>query len=109
MKQHPTLLALTLCIGLCVSWATPSAGAEQPSAFEPTDSLLQRYAQADRDEKPALGRKLIDIFDSSDAFLDDKPQLSARLPEDSIDLVVYYAANRFYVINAYYTEALSYN
>lgn len=109
MKQHPTLLALTLCIGLCVSWATPSAGAEQPSAFEPTDSLLQRYAQADRDEKPALGRKLIDIFDSSDAFLDDKPQLQTRMPEDSIDLVVYYAANRFYVINAYYTEALSYN
>ena len=73
------------------------------------DSLLTLYNQAAPSEKINYGRELIDLYTQSEAFLDDAPVLTPQMRPDSVDLMVYYATDRFYLINAYYTEALDYN
>ena len=95
-------IILFLCLSI-TSWA------DKPAELHIVDSLLGAYLQAGRSQKLVTGRQLMDIYTRADAFLDEAPMLKAEMPEDSMDLAMYYATERFYVINAYYSEALTFN
>ena len=103
---HEALLSAVAVMALfCVTASYAGESAE----LNAVDSLLNVYAQSDRGGKVSIGRRLISIYKQSDAFLDEAPTIGATMPADSLDLVVYYATDRFYVVNAYYAEALDYN
>lgn len=89
--------------------AATEARAEGGNELHLVDSLLNAYEQGSHTQKTDVGRQLIELYERYDAFLDGAPQLAATMPEDSVNLLVYYATDRFYVINAYYKEALDYN
>ena len=102
-------LYIFLFIALAMAAALPAtAKAETAKELQAVDSLLNIYEQSPRAKKAEVGRQLIEIYTHYDAFLDEAPKLSAT-PEDSLNLLLYYATNRFYIINAYFKEALHYN
>ena len=107
LHHHP-LLRCTASVFLFLGLLTP-VWADKPAELHVVDSLLNAYHQVGRSQKLATGRQLIGIYKRADAFLDDAPTLKDEMREDSMDLIVYYATERFYVINAFYSEALTYN
>lgn len=105
---HP-LWRLAAIIVLCLAPLAALANEEGEKELQLVDSLLTRYESASRQERLRTTQQLIDLYATSNAFLEDKPTLRADMPDDSLDLTLYYATERFYLINAYYTEALEYN
>lgn len=85
------------------------AQADEADELQTVDSLLTVFEQADKSQKVGVGRRLIDIYATANAFLEEQPVLRADIPDDSLRLLIHYATERFYLINAYYTEALQYN
>ena len=106
-KNYLGLLRVIVAVAalLCM----PALRAGEPAELIVVDSLLKVYEQSDKSGKVSVGRRLIDLYDKSNAFLEDTPTVSSDMPDDSLDLMLYYATARFYLINAYYTEALEYN
>lgn len=110
LMTHKSRFHRLLFIALAIAAALPATvKAEATRELQAVDSLLNIYAQSPHAKKAEIGRQLIEIYTHYDAFLDEAPKLSATMPEDSLDLLIYYATDRFYVINAYYKEALDYN
>ena len=110
LMTHKSRFHRLLFIALAIAAALPATvKAEATLELNAVDSLLNTYAQSPRAKKAEIGRQLIEIYTHYDAFLDEAPKLSATMAEDSLDLLVYFATDRFYVINAYYKEALDYN
>ena len=110
LMTHKSRFHRLLFIALAIAAILPATVmAESTLELNAVDSLLNTYAQSPHAKKAEIGRQLIEIYTHYDAFLDEAPKLSATMAEDSLDLLIYYATDRFYVINAYYKEALDYN
>ena len=78
---------------------------------ETVDSLLEVY-QDSHNNKEVLARQIVDICLEGD-MLTEEPLLqsleaSPTMAADSIDLMVYYAAVRYYYNSAYFKEGLGY-
>ena len=108
-KQNMSIRFLFITLSLLLAIQSQAAGTEAPGQLHSVDSLLSIYEKSKAKTKTDVGRQLIGIYTQYDAFLNDAPTLDAAMPADSLDMLVYYATDRFYVINAYYTEALAYN
>lgn len=93
-----------LIIAVTVAPISSSAG-----TLENVDSLLKRYDKSHAKERIALGKQLLNIYEKGDALLFSMPEPDSRMPKDSVDLMVWFGANRFYTSNALFSEALTYN
>ncbi|MBQ8127879.1 MAG: response regulator [Prevotella sp.] len=86
--------------------AVAGRAADNPVAT--VDSLLALYDAADRGQKAELARRLVSLCIEGDEVVDSLPLPPASAPADSVDLRVWFAADRFYYNTAYFDRALSY-
>ncbi len=100
---------LWVCLLACLmAFASPAIGQAHPVSPSEVDSLLEAYGKADQPLRTAMARKLIDRCMADDPLTRDrKPNLNERTSHDSIDLAVWYAAERYYFNHAYFAEAIA--
>lgn len=95
---------MLLCL---LTVACPAFGLAKALSPSEVDSLLKAYEQADEVLRTDIGRKLIDRCMADDPLTSgSQPMLNERTPRDSADLVVWFAAERYYFNHSYFTEAI---
>ena len=72
------------------------------------DSLLTAYEKSDVHQRTAIARDVIAMSQEQDDLADSPLTLSDGMPRDSVDLLVWFAAERFYYCNSYFEESLTY-
>lgn len=85
-----------------------SLSANAASSLQTVDSLLNSYQQMSGPNKFTLGQHIIDLCLDGDQLTDHPLRIMINLPTDSADLLVYYAAERFYYNHSYFAECLDY-
>ena len=73
------------------------------------DSLLKLYDKSQLMQRKVVGRMLLEIYDQSEILFYPSPTLSSSTPKDTVDLQVWFGAERYYTTNAYFDKALEYN
>ena len=91
---------------LCCMAALMSRAANNPVAE--VDSLLALYASAGQQQRAVLARQIVPLCIAGDEVVDGLPLPADTAPADSLDLRVWFAADRFYYNTAYFDRALDY-
>ncbi|MBQ7510851.1 MAG: hypothetical protein IJT53_08120 [Prevotella sp.] len=89
---------------LLVACSQPATAAVQP---ETVDSLLKVY-HTTNNNKNVVARHILDVCLEGDLLTEKPLRITPGMAADSIDLLVYYAAVRYYYNNAYFKEGLDY-
>ena len=76
--------------------------------LQAVDSLLQAFHQAPNSQRYVVGQEIVDICLAEDILSEQPIRLSASQPSDSVDFLVFLAAERFYYNHAYFAESLDY-
>lgn len=90
------LLLLTAC-------SLPATATVRP---ETVDSLLKAYTDTPNHQQ--IARQILDCCLEGDLLTEKPLRITSGMAADSIDLMVYYAAVRYYYNNAYFKEGLEY-
>ena len=100
-------LACKLLLGLCMLVTPCRVMADEPQLAK-VDSLLKVFDESSRQQRFALATQLIECCRIDDP-LSDEQQLSIdkSMPQDSIDLKVWFAAERYYYLHSYFNEAIA--
>jgi DNA-binding response OmpR family regulator/tetratricopeptide (TPR) repeat protein len=122
MKKRILLFALLSLVGLLVSpriqaqsAAKATVGKEAGATPEEmVDSLLAIYLKAAKSQRPVLARKIVDVCLADDQLteplrqrLGDGPASSlGSLPKDTVNFLVHFAADRFYISCGRFEDAL---
>lgn len=101
MKKFSLFSFLVLLISL-------SSSAITGTSLQTVDSLLSDYHQTSGHNKYALGQRIIDLCIDGDKLTDHSLHINNNQPTDSADLLVYFAAERFYYNHTYFAECLEY-
>ena len=78
------------------------------TSLQTVDSLLNSYHQASNPHKYVLGQRIIDLCLDGDKLTDHPLHINRSLPADSANLLIYFAAERFYYNHTYFAECLEY-
>ena len=70
------------------------------------DSLLKIYDQAEEPQRGTLARQLVEGCLADDPLSNEQLKVDDNLPLDSINLSVWYAAERYYFNHSYFAEAI---
>ena len=70
------------------------------------DSLLAVYEKGDVRQRMAVAREVVAMSQEQDELMAKPLTLSDGMPADSLNFIVYYAAERFYYLNSYFKESL---
>ena len=100
-------LLLFLLTAFCVSGMAQAAYTSDISK-EDIDSLLAVYEKMPGRKKQTLAPEIIQKCLANDEIVNTLPAVKPGMPADSIDLLVWFAADRFYYNNSYFSEALTY-
>jgi len=92
---------LTILVFWCLS-------AEAATSLQTIDSLLTAYLRAPAEQKYVLGPQILDICLDDDVLADRQMHIDGSTPADSADLLVFFAAERFYYIHAYFQESVDF-
>ena len=122
MKKRILLFALLSLVGLLVSPSMQAQSAAKATVGkdaeatpeEMVDSLLAIYPKAAKSQRPVLARKIVDVCLADDQLteplrqrLGDGPASSlGSLPKDTVDFLVHFAADRFYISCGRFEDAL---
>lgn len=87
---------------------TASLAAGAADGISRLNSLLSVYQQADGQQRLDAGRAVISLQAGQDELVSQPLSLSERMPSDSVDFLVWFAAERFYFVNSYFEECLAY-
>lgn len=114
MKKRILLFAVLSLVGLFVSPSIQAQSAAKATVGkeagatpeEMVDSLLAIYPKAAKSQRPVLARKIVEVCLAGDQLteplrrrLGDGPASSlGSLPKDTVDFLVHFAADRFYII-----------
>ncbi len=99
MTKRIYLLWMLLAVCLCGRADTLSA----------VDSLLTLYGQSKGKARMEKGEELLKIYADYPVFFHESPTITSAMSDSEVDLIVWYATDRFYTVVAYYAEALEYN
>lgn len=124
MKKRILLFALLSLVGLFVSLSMQAQSAAKATVGkeaeatpeEMVDSLLAIYPKAAKSQRPVLARKIVDVCLADDQLteplrqrLGDGPASSlGSLPKDTVNFLVHFAADRFYISCGRFEDALCY-
>ncbi len=101
MKQ----ILIPILLSLLVSPAVMAADELQPAEL---DSLLAVYEKARGAQRTELARQLTASCLADDPLADvRRPDIGVATPRDTTDLLVWYAAERYYVSHSYFAEAIA--
>lgn len=122
MKKRILLFALLSLVGLLVSPSMQAQSAAKATVGkdaeatpeEMVDSLLAIYPKAAKSQRPVLARKIVDVCLADDQLteplrqrLGDSPASSlGSLPKDTVNFLVHFAADRFYISCGRFDDAL---
>ena len=122
MKKRILLFALLSLVGLFVSLSMQAQSAAKATVGkdaeatpeEMVDSLLAIYPKAAKSQRPVLARKIVDVCLADDQLteplrqrLGDGPASSlGSLPMDTVNFLVHFAADRFYISCGRFEDAL---
>ena len=122
MKKRILLFALLSLVGLFVSLSMQAQSAAKATVGkdaeatpeEMVDSLLAIYPKAAKSQRPVLARKIVDVCLADDQLteplrqrLGDGPASSlGSLPKDTVNFLVHFAADRFYISCGRFEDAL---
>lgn len=122
MKKRILLFALLSLVGLLVSPSMQAQSAAKATVGkdaeatpeEMVDSLLAIYPKAAKSQRPVLARKIVDVCLADDQLteplrqrLGDGPASSlGSLPKDTVNFLVHFAADRFYISCGRFDDAL---
>ena len=122
MKKRILLFALLSLVGLFVSPSMQAQSAAKATVGkdaeatpeEMVDSLLAIYPKAAKSQRPVLARKIVDVCLADDQLteplrqrLGDGPASSlGSLPKDTVNFLVHFAADRFYISCGRFEDAL---
>ena len=95
------LWALGLLFAACL---TTSAADD----IDRLDSLLAAYDNAGGQKRLALGRDIIALSTQQEELVSTPLSIGDTMPRDSVDFIVWFAAERFYYANSYFEESLDY-
>ena len=100
-------LACKLLLGLCMLVTPYRVMADEPQLAK-VDSLLKVFDESSRQHRFDVATQLIECCRIDDP-LSDEQQLSIdkSMPQDSIDLKVWFAAERYYYLHSYFNEAIA--
>lgn len=85
-------------------WCLPVGGA---TPLLTVDSLLNDYLRAP-EQYYQLGQHIVDLCLGDDPLNDRQLRIDNSLPEDSANLLVFFAAERYYFIHSYFDKSLEY-
>lgn len=124
MKKRILLFAVLSLVGLFVSLSMQAQSAAKATVGkdaeatpeEMVDSLLAIYPKAAKSQRPVLARKIVDVCLADDQLteplrqrLGDGPASSlGSLPKDTVNFLVHFAADRFYISCGRFEDALRY-
>ena len=122
MKKRILLFALLSLVGLFVSPSIQAQSAAKATVGkdaeatpeEMVDSLLAIYPKAAKSQRPVLARKIVDVCLADDQLteplrqrLGNGPASSlGSLPKDTVNFLVHFAADRFYISCGRFDDAL---
>ena len=122
MKKRILLFALLSLVGLLVSLSMQAQSAAKATVGmeagatpeEMVDSLLAIYPKAAKSQRPVLARKIVDVCLADDQLteplrqrLGNGPASSlGSLPKDTVNFLVHFAADRFYISCGRFDDAL---
>jgi len=122
MKKRILLFAVLSLVGLFVSLSMQAQSAAKATVGkdaeatpeEMVDSLLAIYPKAAKSPRPVLARKIVDVCLVDDQLteplrqrLGDGPASSlGSLPKDTVNFLVHFAADRFYISCGRFEDAL---
>ena len=122
MKKRILLFAVLSLVGLFVSLSMQAQSAAKATVGkdaeatpeEMVDSLLAIYPKASKSQRPVLARKIVDVCLADDQLteplrqrLGDGPASSlGSLPKDTVNFLVHFAADRFYISCGRFEDAL---
>lgn len=122
MKKRILLFAVLSLVGLFVSPSIQAQSAAKATVGkeagatpeEMVDSLLAIYPKAAKSQRPVLARKIVEVCLAGDQLteplrrrLGDGPASSlGSLPKDTVDFLVHFAADRFYISCGRFEDAL---
>ena len=122
MKKRILLFALLSLVGLLVSPSMQAQSAAKATVGieagatpeEMVDSLLAIYPKAAKSQRPVLARKIVDVCLADDQLteplrqrLGNGPASSlGSLPKDTVNFLVHFAADRFYISCGRFDDAL---
>ena len=122
MKKRILLFALLSLVGLLVSPSIQAQSAAKATVGkeagatpeEMVDSLLAIYPKASKSQRPVLARKIVEVCLADDQLteplrqrLGDGPASSlGSLPKDTVNFLVHFAADRFYISCGRFDDAL---
>ena len=122
MKKRILLFAVLSLVGLFVSLSMQAQSAAKATVGkdaeatpeEMVDSLLAIYPKAAKSQRPVLARKIVDVCLADDQLteplrqrLGDGPASSlGSLPKDTVNFLVHFAADRFYISCGRFDDAL---
>ena len=78
-----------------------------PDPIKKVDSLLEVYQKASKKDRVEVARKIIDINAEEDNLLDLRRKIDANTPGDTLDFLVWTAAERFYYNSSNFKESLA--
>lgn len=122
MKKRILLFAVLSLVGLFVSPSMQAQSAAKATVGkdaeatpeEMVDSLLAIYPKAAKSQRPVLARKIVDVCLADDQLteplrqrLGNGPASSlGSLPKDTVNFLVHFAADRFYISCGRFEDAL---
>ena len=122
MKKRILLFAVLSLVGLLVSLSMQAQSAAKATVGkdaeatpeEMVDSLLAVYPKAAKSQRPVLARKIVEVCLADDQLteplrqrLGDGPASSlGSLPKDTVNFLVHFAADRFYISCGRFDDAL---
>lgn len=122
MKKRILLFAVLSLVGLFVSLSMQAQSAAKATVGkdagatpeEMVDSLLAIYPKAAKSQRPVLARKIVDVCLADDQLteplrqrLGNGPASSlGSLPKDTVNFIVHFAADRFYISCGRFDDAL---
>ncbi len=93
---------------MLLCWVAATTCRAASGVVATVDSLLALYDEAGRARKTELARQIVPLCIDGDEVVDGLSLPADGAPVDSLDLRVWFAADRFYYNTAYFDRALDY-
>lgn len=104
--KRKLFFVILVCLFTQIIILPAAAQSPVPEPLRMVDSLLNTYQKAPENGKALLARQMINL-NADDNLIDLHADVDSRMPSDSLDFLVFLAAERFYYNNSYFKESLA--
>ena len=107
LSYHMMTRLTTIILILLAVLQPGTMAATSTTPIHNVDSLLSVYEKAKKADKATLGRQILSLCLADDQLFHIDRQPDKNMPLDTLNLLVWMAAERYYYNNSYFKESLS--